>query len=67
MMQVMMFAVALYSGEFQGIDASMERFLRDRFVSRHDTPVVFYSARPFFAGAIRGVKARMPGMDLPGV
>jgi Cu2+-exporting ATPase len=64
MMQVMMFAVALYSGEFQGIDEEMERFLR--LVSfLVTTPVVFYSARPFFAGAIRGVRARMPGMDLP--
>jgi copper chaperone CopZ len=40
MMQVMMFAVALYSGEFQGIDADMERFLR--LVSfLVTTPVVF--------------------------
>jgi Cu2+-exporting ATPase len=64
MMQVMMFAVALYSGQFQGIDAHMERFLR--MVSfLVTTPVVFYSARPFFAGAVRGVRARRPGMDLP--
>ena len=64
MMQVMMFAVALYSGEFQGIDAEMERFLR--LVSfLVTTPVVFYAARPFFSGAIRGLRARMPGMDLP--
>ena len=64
MMQVMMFAVALYSGEFQGIDADMERFLR--LVSfLVTTPVVFYSARPFFAGAIRGLRARRPGMDVP--
>jgi Cu2+-exporting ATPase len=64
MMQVMMFAVALYSGEFQGIDAKMERFLR--LVSfLVTTPVVFYSARPFFAGAIRGLRARRPGMDVP--
>ena len=64
MMQAMMFAVALYSGEFQGIDADMERFLR--LVSfLVTTPVVFYSARPFFAGAIRGLRARRPGMDVP--
>jgi Cu2+-exporting ATPase len=64
MMQVMMFAVALYSGEFQGIDADMERFLR--LVSfLVTTPVVFYSARPFFTGAIRGLRARRPGMDVP--
>ena len=64
MMQVMMFAVALYAGEFQGIDAQMQRFLR--LVSfLVTTPVVFYSARPFFANAVRGVLARRPGMDLP--
>ncbi len=64
MMQVMMFAIALYAGEFQGIDPAMQRFLR--IVSLLvTTPVVFYSARPFFAGAVRGLRARMPGMDLP--
>ena len=64
MMQVMMFTVALYSGEFQGIDAEMQRFLR--LVSfLVTTPVVFYSARPFLAGAIRGLRARRPGMDVP--
>jgi len=64
MMQVMMFAVALYAGEFQGISADMERFLRlvSFFVT---TPVVFYSARPFFASAVRGIRTRHPGMDLP--
>lgn len=64
MMQVMMFAVGLYAGDFQGMDADMQRFLR--IVSLVvTTPVVFYSARPFFAGAWRGIVTRMPGMDLP--
>ena len=64
MMQVMMFAVALYAGDFQGIDAEMQRFLR--LVSfLVTTPVVFYSARPFFTGAVRGLRAGRPGMDLP--
>jgi Cu2+-exporting ATPase len=64
MMQVMMFAVGLYAGEFQGIDQEMQRFLRlVSFVVT--TPVVFYAARPFFAAAWRGVAARKPGMDLP--
>jgi Cu2+-exporting ATPase len=64
MMQVMMFAVGLYAGEFQGIDQEMQRFLRlVSFVVT--TPVVFYAARPFFAAAWRGVVARKPGMDLP--
>lgn len=64
MMQVMMFAVGLYAGEFQGMDPDMQRFLR--LVSfLVTTPVVLYAARPFFAGAWRGIAARMPGMDLP--
>ena len=64
MMQVMMFAVGLYAGEFQGMEASMQRFLRVvSFVVT--TPVVVYAARPFYAGAWRGLRAGMPGMDLP--
>jgi len=64
MMQVMMFAVGLYAGEFSGIDADMQHFLRlvSFFVT---TPVVFYAGRPFFVSAWRGLSARMPGMDLP--
>ena len=64
MMQVMMFAVGLYAGDFQGIDREMQRFLRlVSFVVT--TPVVFYAARPFFSAAWRGVIAKKPGMDLP--
>ena len=64
MMQVMMFAVGLYAMDFQGIDADMQHFLRlvSFFVT---TPVVFYSARPFFTSAWRGIVGRKPGMDLP--
>jgi Cu2+-exporting ATPase len=63
-MQVMMFAVALYAGDFFGIEGAIEKFLRT--ISLLVTlPIVFYSARPFFAGAWRGLRARSPGMDLP--
>jgi Cu2+-exporting ATPase len=64
MMQVMMFAVGLYAMDYQGVDAEMQHFLRlvSFFVT---TPVVFYSARPFFTSAWRGVVGRKPGMDLP--
>jgi Cu2+-exporting ATPase len=64
MMQVMMFAVGLYAMDYQGIDAEMQHFLRlvSFFVA---TPVIFYSARPFFTSAWRGVVGRKPGMDLP--
>ena len=64
MMQAMMFAIGLYAGDYQGMDADMRHFLRlVSFVVT--TPVVFYSARPFFAAAWRGVMSRKPGMDLP--
>ncbi|MDH3440651.1 MAG: heavy metal translocating P-type ATPase, partial [Gammaproteobacteria bacterium] len=63
-MQVMMFAVALYAGDYFGIEGDIEKFLRT--ISLLVTvPIVFYSARPFFAGAWRGLQARAPGMDLP--
>jgi Cu2+-exporting ATPase len=63
-MQVMMFAVALYAGDYFGIEGGIEKFLR--IVSLLVTiPIVFYSARPFFAGAWRGLRAKSPGMDLP--
>jgi Cu2+-exporting ATPase len=50
--------------DYQGIDPEMQHFLRlvSFFVT---TPVVFYSARPFFTSAWRGLVGRKPGMDLP--
>lgn len=64
MMQVGMFAIALYAGALQGIDPLYRDYLRwiSALVA---TPVVLYSAQPFFIGAWRGVKLRAPGMDLP--
>lgn len=63
-MQVMMFAVALYAGDHYGIEGRIEQFLR--YVSLIVClPIISYSARPFFAGAWRGLRAGLPGMDLP--
>jgi Cu2+-exporting ATPase len=63
-MQVMMFAVALYAGDYFGIEGDIEKFLR--YISLLVTvPIVFYSARPFFASASHGIRAKSPGMDLP--
>ena len=44
--QVMMLAVALYAGDYSGMDAGLENFMRwvSLFIA---TPVVFYSARSF--------------------
>jgi P-type Cu2+ transporter len=64
MMQAMMFAVVLYAGAFDGMDTPTRDFFR--WIGLLVTiPVVFYSARPFFAGALRELRARHPGMDTP--
>ena len=63
-MQVMMLAVALYAGEFYGMDAQMRQFLR--WVSMLlALPVVVYSARIFFLAAWRDVRRWHLGMDVP--
>ncbi|MBN8726128.1 MAG: cadmium-translocating P-type ATPase [Xanthomonadales bacterium] len=63
-MQAMMYASALYLGAFDGVDTGTRDFFRwlGLLVA---TPVVFYAARPFFAGALRTLKARRLGMDVP--
>ena len=63
-MQAMMMAVALYAGVFDGIDPSVREFFRwlGFLVA---TPVVLYSAQPFFRGALREWRARRLSMDTP--
>ena len=64
MMQLMTFAVSLYAGVIQGMAPDLQQFLR--FVSLAvATPVVLYSAQPFFTTAWRSVRAGAPGMDVP--
>ncbi len=64
MMQVMMLAVALYAGDADAMDSGLRNFLR--WVSLLlTTPVVLYSARPFFSSAWRDIKRRRAGMDVP--
>jgi len=64
MMQVLTYAVSLYAGAFQGMDADIQAFLRliSLVVA---TPVVLYSGFPFFQGAWRDLRAGRPGMDVP--
>ncbi len=63
-MQAMMFASGLYLGTFDGTDIATRDLLR-WFGLLVATPVVFYAARPFFSGALRSLRARRPGMDVP--
>ena len=61
-MQAMMYASALYFGAFDAMDdASRELFRWLGFLVA--TPVVLYSAQPFFAGALRSLRAGW--MNLP--
>jgi Cu2+-exporting ATPase len=63
-MQAMMYATAIYLGAVESLDDPTRGLLRwVGFLVA--TPVVFYSARPFFAGAWRSLAARQVGMDVP--
>jgi Cu2+-exporting ATPase len=63
-MQVMMIAVALYAGDYKGMESTLELFLR--WVSMLITaPVLIYSARPFYQGTWRDLKMHRLGMDVP--
>jgi Cu2+-exporting ATPase len=63
-MQVMMLAVALYVGDYQGMDDSSRQFLR--WVSLLlSIPVITFSARPFFSAAWRDLRHLSLGMDVP--
>ena len=64
MMQIMMMSIALYAGALQGIEDKFETFIRWTSLLIA-TPVLLYSARPFFTAALRDIKARHLSMDVP--
>lgn len=64
MMQVMMYAAALYAGDAMGISEAPERFLQ--WISLIvTTPVLLYSGRVFYTSAWRSLSNRRVGMDVP--
>lgn len=63
-MQVMMLAVALYLEAFGDLDAEFKNYFR--WVSLiFATPVLLYSALPFYLNAWRSIRGRTLGMDVP--
>lgn len=63
-MQIMMFALALYGGDWWGISDSFKTFFR--WISLLLTlPVIGFSAQPFFKGAWVDLKHKRAGMDVP--
>ena len=64
MMQAGMVAIALYAGSFQGMQQEWQTLLRVVSIL-FVTPVVFYSAQPFFSNAWRSLKMAHLVMDVP--
>ena len=64
MMQAMMFAVPLYADDWAGVFIKFETYFRFAGLAI-TTPVIFYSARPFFTACIRDLKSRHLTMDVP--
>jgi Cu2+-exporting ATPase len=66
MMQVMMFAVAVYSADLahEVMDPTLLKFFRTVSLLVA-TPVVFYAGAPIFAAAWRNLQTRTLGMDAP--
>lgn len=63
-MNVMGLSVALYTGWLDGMDARWAQLFR-WMALMVATPVVLWSAIPFFQGAVRGLRLGVPHMDLP--
>ena len=64
MMQVMMYAVPVYLADEGGIEPEMAQLMR--WASLLLTlPAVFYSAAPFFKGALTDLRQHRLGMDVP--
>jgi P-type Cu2+ transporter len=63
-MQIMMFALALYGGDWWGISEDFKLFFR--WLSLLLTiPVISFSAQPFFKGAWTDIQHKRAGMDVP--
>jgi Cu2+-exporting ATPase len=63
-MQAMMFALPLYVGDWAGIFEKFETYFRFASLAI-TTPVVLFSARPFFIAFMRDIKTKHLTMDVP--
>ena len=63
MMQVMMYAFPAYVAD-EPLDADIGALMRWAALLL-TLPALLYSAQPFFSGAWRSLRQRMPGMDVP--
>jgi Cu2+-exporting ATPase len=63
-MQVMILAVALYFGDWSGMESDLREFF-SWLALILTTPVLLYSARPFYTAALRDLRHGRAGMDVP--
>lgn len=61
---VMLMALALYSGMFTGMEPEFERYFRWLSLALV-TPALFWPGRVFFQGALAALRGRLLHMDLP--
>jgi len=64
MMQVMTYSLVIYVGEYQDLSVNNRDFFYG-LSALVATPIVFYSAIPFFKSAYRNLKAKRLGMNFP--
>ena len=63
-MQIMILAVAMYTGDWWGIEEGFKQMFR--WVSMAITvPLLLFASRPFFTAALRDLKNKRVGMDVP--
>ncbi|MCS7199688.1 MAG: heavy metal translocating P-type ATPase [Caldimicrobium sp.] len=62
-MQLMLYTVSLYAGYFQGIEASLRK-LFEYLAWGLSTPVMFYSAQPFWKNFFKSMLSRHLSMDV---
>ncbi|MEL6868270.1 MAG: heavy metal translocating P-type ATPase [Pseudomonadota bacterium] len=63
-MQVMMFAIGLYAGEFYGMSEGSAQLLRVTSLVAV-LPIIGFAAWPFFRNAFYSLRRGRPGMDVP--
>jgi len=63
-MQIMILAVAMYTGDWWGIEEDFKQMFR--WVSMAITvPLLLFASSPFFSAALRDLKNKRVGMDVP--
>ncbi len=63
-MQIMILALALYTGDWWGMDPSIKQLFHKISLAL-TVPILLFCAAPFWQSALRDIKHRQLGMDVP--